>query len=434
MYYQPKISLADHRAVGLEALVRWRHPKRGVLPPEDFVPLVEQSYLMRSFTHEVLERTLPQIARWWAQGVRLPVAVNLSARELLDPTLPDIVAAALRRHSVAPQALRLEISERVMVAEADAITPTMLALADLGVSLALDDFGTGYFTLARLNGLPVEEIKLDESFVRRSLADPDGRLIVQSVVDLVSTLGMRAVVEGVESEGVASDMRTMGCYAAQGRHFAAPLQAVDVVPCWSSTAATSRPRATARTSPPSSTAARPEPDSVGDGGVRRCGSMIGRHARSSPGASVPSAEDDPGVAFCAETGIHRSVFGVALAAPPHTCPGGRARTGPRCPRRRCSPQVACFPPRAKGAQRSRGGPASCATGERPKRYVQRPPRGPGAKRARHRLYGNRIELSESAEPPRCGPRTGTGAPAAQRSGHVRFRRRNGCLHVRHHPR
>ncbi|WP_345556246.1 putative bifunctional diguanylate cyclase/phosphodiesterase [Streptomonospora halophila] len=230
MYYQPKVGLADHRAVGLEALVRWRHPQRGVLPPEDFVPLVEQSYLMRSFTHEVLERTLPQIARWWEAGVRLPVAVNLSARELLDPTLPDILAAALRRHGVAPQALRLEISERVMVAEADAITPTMLALADLGVSLALDDFGTGYFTLARLNGLPVEEIKIDESFVRRSLADPDGHLIVQSAVDLVGTLGMRAVAEGVESEGVAADMRSMGCYAAQGRYFAAPLQAEAVIP------------------------------------------------------------------------------------------------------------------------------------------------------------------------------------------------------------
>ncbi|MBX9390049.1 putative bifunctional diguanylate cyclase/phosphodiesterase [Streptomonospora nanhaiensis] len=230
MFYQPKVRLADHRTVGLEALVRWRHPQRGVLPPEDFVPLVEQSYLMRSFTHEVLERTLPQVARWWAQGIELPVAVNLSARELLDPTLPDIVAAALRRHGVAPQAIRLDISERVMVAEADAVTPTILALADLGIALALDDFGTGYFTLARLGGLPVEEIKIDESFVRRSLADPDGHLIVRSAVDLVGTLGMRAVAEGVESERVAEDMRAMGCYAAQGRHFASPLEAHQVAP------------------------------------------------------------------------------------------------------------------------------------------------------------------------------------------------------------
>ncbi|MFC4562894.1 putative bifunctional diguanylate cyclase/phosphodiesterase [Nocardiopsis mangrovi] len=228
MFYQPKVRLADRRAVGLEALVRWRHPQRGVLPPEEFVPMVEQSYLMRSFTHEVLEQTLPRIAAWGAEGFDVPVSVNLSARELLDPTLPDIVAAGLRRHGVRPDRLRLEISERVMVAEADAVTPTILALADLGVSLSLDDFGTGYFTLARLKGLPVEEIKIDESFVRRSVADPDGRVIVESAVDLVGTLGMHAVAEGVETEAVAAAMRAMGCYAAQGRFFAPPLEAGDV--------------------------------------------------------------------------------------------------------------------------------------------------------------------------------------------------------------
>ncbi|WP_067963728.1 putative bifunctional diguanylate cyclase/phosphodiesterase [Nocardiopsis trehalosi] len=228
MFYQPKVSLADRRAVGLEALVRWRHPQRGVLPPEEFVPMVEQSYLMRSFTHEVMEQTLPRIAHWRAEGFHIPVAINLSARELLDPTLPDIVAAGLRRHGVSPEGLRLEISERVMVAEADAVTPTILALADLGVSLSLDDFGTGYFTLARLKGLPVEEIKIDESFVRRSVADPDGRVIVESAVDLVGTLGMRAVAEGVETEAVAEAMRAMGCHAAQGRFFAPPLEAAEV--------------------------------------------------------------------------------------------------------------------------------------------------------------------------------------------------------------
>ncbi|ASU85206.1 GGDEF-domain containing protein [Nocardiopsis gilva YIM 90087] len=228
MFYQPKVTLSgEHRAVGLEALVRWRHPQRGVLPPEEFVPLVEQSYLMRSFTHEVLEKTLPQVARWQAEGIRLPVAVNLSARELLDPTLPDIVAAGLRRHAVRPEALRLEISERVMVAEAEAVTPTILALADLGVSLSLDDFGTGYFTLARLNGLPVEEIKIDESFIRRIVDDPDGHVIVSSAVDLVGSLGMRAVAEGVESEAIAKAAAAMGCYAAQGRFFAPPMEAVE---------------------------------------------------------------------------------------------------------------------------------------------------------------------------------------------------------------
>ncbi|GAA3750668.1 diguanylate cyclase (GGDEF)-like protein [Spinactinospora alkalitolerans] len=228
MFYQPKVSLNEHRAVGLEALVRWRHPQRGILPPEEFVPLVEQSYLMRSFTHEVIEQTLPQIARWWAEGIELPVAINLSARELLDPTLPEIVAAGLRRHGVPPHALQLEISERVMVTEVDAITPTILALSDLGVSLSLDDFGTGYFTLARLNGLPVQEIKIHESFVRGVVDNPDGRVIVGSAIDLVGTLRMRAVAEGVETARVAETVRAMGCYAAQGRYFTPPLEAAAV--------------------------------------------------------------------------------------------------------------------------------------------------------------------------------------------------------------
>ncbi|TDQ53624.1 putative bifunctional diguanylate cyclase/phosphodiesterase [Actinorugispora endophytica] len=225
MFYQPIVGLADHRVVAVEALVRWRHRSRGILPPEEFVPMVEQSYLMRSFTHEVIEQTLPQIARWWGEGIRVPVAINLSARELLDPTLPEIVAAGLRRHRLEPGALRLEISERVMVSEAESIAPTILALSDLGVSLALDDFGTGYFTLARLGGLPVEEIKVDESFVRRVAESPDGRMIVGSAVDLMGTLGLRATAEGVESAADAENMRSLGCYAAQGRYFTPPLDA-----------------------------------------------------------------------------------------------------------------------------------------------------------------------------------------------------------------
>ncbi|WP_017559740.1 putative bifunctional diguanylate cyclase/phosphodiesterase [Nocardiopsis baichengensis] len=227
MFYQPTVDLAGRRPVGLEALVRWRHPRRGVLEPHEFVPLIEQSYLMRGFTHEVLEQTLSQVARWRAEGLALPVAVNLSARELLDPTLPDVVAAGLRRHGVPPEALRLEIGERVMVSEADAVAPVILALSDLGVPLSLDDFGTGYFTLARLNGLPVQEIKIDGSFVRRVEEDGDGRVIVASAIDLVRTLGMRAVAEGVETEGVAEAVGAMGCHAAQGRLFTPPLEAAE---------------------------------------------------------------------------------------------------------------------------------------------------------------------------------------------------------------
>ncbi|MBB4933645.1 diguanylate cyclase (GGDEF)-like protein [Lipingzhangella halophila] len=231
MFYQPKVNLDDRRVVGMEALVRWRHPQRGILPPEEFVPLIEQSYLMRNFTHEVLELTLSQAARWWAAGVAVPVSVNLSARELLDPSLSEVVSAGLRRHGLPARALRMEISERAMVTDADAITPTILALAELGVSLALDDFGTGYFTLARLNGLPVQEIKIDESFVRRIVDDPDGQVIVGSAIDLVTTLGMCTVAEGVESDRVAEAVRAMGCYAAQGRFFSPPLETEAATVC-----------------------------------------------------------------------------------------------------------------------------------------------------------------------------------------------------------
>ncbi|GAB3489592.1 putative bifunctional diguanylate cyclase/phosphodiesterase [Nocardiopsis coralliicola] len=228
MFFQPTVDLSTRGTVGLEALVRWRHPQRGVLEPHDFVPLIEQSYLIRGFTHEVLEQTLTRLAEWRAAGHTVPVAVNLSARELLDPTLPGVVEAALRRHGVPAAALRLEISERVVVAEADAVTPVILALADIGVPLSLDDFGTGYFTLARLNGLPVEEIKVDPSFVRRIADGGDGRTIVASAVALVRTLGMRSVAEGVEDSATADALRAMGCDAAQGRFFAPPLEAAAV--------------------------------------------------------------------------------------------------------------------------------------------------------------------------------------------------------------
>ncbi|MDS1272014.1 EAL domain-containing protein [Lipingzhangella sp. LS1_29] len=240
MRYQPAVDIASRRVVGLEALVRWRHPQRGLLPPEEFIHVIEHSYLMRGFTHEVLELTLPQVARWWSEGVCVPVAVNLSRRELLDPSLPDIVASAIRRHEVPPHALRFEVSERVLVQEAEAVVPTMVALANHGLELSLDDFGTGYFTLARLRGLPVAEVKLDETFVRQIDETPDGQVIVGSAVHLARTLGLRVVAEGVESGRIASVLGSLGCTVAQGRYFTEPLEATDV-PGWVLRAAESEP-------------------------------------------------------------------------------------------------------------------------------------------------------------------------------------------------
>ncbi|GAB7098950.1 cyclic Di-GMP phosphodiesterase RmdB [Thermobifida fusca] len=225
MFYQPIVALADERVVALEALVRWRHRRRGILPPEEFVPMVEQSYLMRSFTHEVIEQTCAQAARWWSEGITLPVAINLSARELLDPTLPESIESGLRRYRLQPKALRLEISERALVSDAEAIIPAIMSLAELGVTVALDDFGTGYFTLARLNGLPVGEVKVDGSFVRHVIDDSDSKVVVEAAVDLMNTLGLRAIAEGVENAEQVEAVRALGCYAAQGRYFTPPLDA-----------------------------------------------------------------------------------------------------------------------------------------------------------------------------------------------------------------
>ena len=231
MRYQPAVDVRTRRVVGLEALVRWRHPQRGLLIPEKFIEVIENSYLMRGFTHEVLELTLPQVTRWWSEGLCVPVAINLSRRELLDPALPDILAAAIRRHEVPAQALRLEVSERVLVADAEGVVPNMVALADQGLELSLDDFGTGYFTLARLRGLPVTEVKLDETFIRQIDETSDGQVIVGSAVHLATNLGLRVVAEGVESGRVARILQTLGCTVAQGRHFTGALEPA-AVPGW----------------------------------------------------------------------------------------------------------------------------------------------------------------------------------------------------------
>jgi diguanylate cyclase (GGDEF)-like protein len=231
MFYQPTVHLADHRPVGLEALVRWRHPRRGLLTPTDFIPVVEQSYMVRAFTREVLTQTLSQVARWWESGLRLPVAINLCARELLDPTLSEVIAAAMRRHGVPPEAVRLEVSERILVTEYAAVLPTLTSLSDLGLKLSLDDFGTGHFVLSHLQRLPVDEIKIDSTFASRVVDAPGGHAIVVSVVDLMAALGLRVVAEGVENVQVADALRGIGCYAAQGTYFSRPLAAKEV-PAW----------------------------------------------------------------------------------------------------------------------------------------------------------------------------------------------------------
>jgi diguanylate cyclase (GGDEF)-like protein len=226
LHYQPKVYLSDQRTAGMEALVRWQHPVRGLMSPEEFIPLIEQSYLMRELTACVIDMALGQAALWWQAGICVQVSLNVAARDVLDSGLADVISRSLSQHGLPAEALLLEIDERVLTSEPAHAVATAETLAALGVSLSLDDFGTGYSSLVRLKRLPVSEVKIDSSFVGRLLHSADDQVIVKSIVELVSALGIRSVAEGVETADVAMALAAMGCDAAQGWYFSKPLNAV----------------------------------------------------------------------------------------------------------------------------------------------------------------------------------------------------------------
>jgi diguanylate cyclase len=223
LHYQPKLRPADGTVIGVEALVRWRHPQRGLIPPADFIPIAERTGLYRPLTHWVLGQALRQAAAWRAQGRVLSVAVNLSARSLLDPELPQTVAALLREHDVEPARLELEITETTLMADADRAQELLAALRELGVRISLDDFGVGYSSLAYLKHLPVDAIKIDRSFVLAMDEDAADAAVVRSTIALAHNLGLTAVAEGVECEAALRQLAELGCDLAQGFHMSRPL-------------------------------------------------------------------------------------------------------------------------------------------------------------------------------------------------------------------
>jgi diguanylate cyclase (GGDEF)-like protein len=224
--FQPKIWLADGRPAGMEALVRWRHPERGMITPEEeFTETAGHSDLMRDLTRHVVDSALDQARAWWQAGLAVQVSLNVSASDLLDAGLTTMISAGLDCRGLPPEALMLQINERVLTAEPAHAAAAVDALAALGLSVSLDDFGTGYSSLVRLNRLPLCEIKIDSSFVGRLPASPDDEVIVRSLVDLVRALGIRSVAKGVESAAAAARLREMGCEAAQGLYVSRPLRA-----------------------------------------------------------------------------------------------------------------------------------------------------------------------------------------------------------------
>ncbi|KAB8193698.1 EAL domain-containing protein [Nonomuraea phyllanthi] len=227
LHYQPKVSLGTGAVQGVEALLRWRHPVHGPIAPSDFVPLAEQSYLMRTLTAYVIEAALEQAARWWHTGMRVQISLNISARDLLDSALPERLEEGLSQYGLPPGAIQLEVTERILTGDQAYLQETIKALATLGVPLAIDDFGTGYSSLIRLQRLAVSEVKIDASFVHRIADSEDDDRIVRSIVDLVHSLGLRAVAEGVESDEVAMRLAEMGCDMGQGWLFGRPMPAAD---------------------------------------------------------------------------------------------------------------------------------------------------------------------------------------------------------------
>ncbi|WP_407561375.1 putative bifunctional diguanylate cyclase/phosphodiesterase [Streptomyces sp. 184] len=215
LHYQPKVGF-DGRVVGLEALVRWAHPERGHVSPEEFIAIAETSGLMPVLTEYVLETALAQVADWRAAGLQVPVAVNVSPRDVHTPGFAGAVAARLARHGVPPGALQLEITEHVLLEDPQRAADTLAGLAGHGVKMSLDDFGTGYSSLVHLRRLPVSELKIDRSFVARLAVDPEDLEIVRCTVDLAHSLGLRVVAEGVEDDETWEHLRDLGCDAVQG--------------------------------------------------------------------------------------------------------------------------------------------------------------------------------------------------------------------------
>jgi diguanylate cyclase len=228
VHFQPKCAL-NGRAVGAEALVRWQHPERGLLGPDKFLPAAEANSLMPALTRHVLRSALARCHRWRAADPLVTVSVNLSVTSLLDEGLAERVSAELAEAGVPPEALVLEITETTIMMDPERSNRTLQALSDRGIKLSIDDFGTGHCSLAYLRDLPVQELKLDRSFVQHIAVRDRDAAIVRSTIDLAHSLGLTLVAEGVEDAAGAALLRDMGCDVAQGYYFGRPQPGTDVL-------------------------------------------------------------------------------------------------------------------------------------------------------------------------------------------------------------
>jgi EAL domain-containing protein (putative c-di-GMP-specific phosphodiesterase class I) len=229
LHYQPKVDAHSGQVLGVEALVRWQHPTHGLVPPGEFIPLAERTGLITPLTHYVLDAALHQCRDWRRAGHELPVAVNVSARRLLDLDFPDEVAAAIATWEVSARLLVIEITESTIMADPTHAIQILGRLNEMGVQLSIDDFGTGYSSMAYLKTLPVHELKVDRSFVAQMTSDSRDAVIVHSTIDLGRNLGLRVVAEGVEDSLTLQHLDLLGCHAVQGYHVSRPVAPDDLI-------------------------------------------------------------------------------------------------------------------------------------------------------------------------------------------------------------
>jgi EAL domain-containing protein (putative c-di-GMP-specific phosphodiesterase class I) len=259
--YQPQIRIADRRLVGVEALLRWQHPKRGRVPPDRFIPLAEDTGLIQPIGTWALQTAAADAAGWHAASARdLRVAVNLSPVQFRQRHLLQIVGDALRNSNLAPELLKLEITERLVMQASDVVCATLRKIKDLGIRVSMDDFGIGYSSMSSLRKFPFDEIKIDRSFIADVATDPQAVAIVRATVALSDSLGMLTVAEGVETAKQLDFLRAEGCHVAQGYFLLDPCRRPTWPGCWRASMRKLAIRAGPPLPPPSiAIALRPKP-------------------------------------------------------------------------------------------------------------------------------------------------------------------------------
>lgn len=225
LYYQPKIDVASKKLVGMEALVRWNHPEKGLVPPDAFIAMAERTGLITSLTQWVIEAAMRQCALWDEKGYRVKIAVNLSTRNLMDVELPAFVKRCLDHWQIEPWQLTFEVTESDIMGDSQRVLEVMTAVNAMGVNFSVDDFGTGYSSLSYLKKLPIQELKVDKSFISNMIVDGDDMVIAHSTIQMAHHLGLQVVAEGVENREIWELLSVLQCDVAQGYYFSRPLSA-----------------------------------------------------------------------------------------------------------------------------------------------------------------------------------------------------------------